>query len=470
MREGAIVAENKRVRLPRYVEWQRTKSPRVRLFARETPAFAKLGAFSRMYAAEFVRRANRDGVFAEGSPATVASMLSIDKGERMSSAARAAYRDRIHTRILELALDGFLTADYALRVRNYVTAQEARKTQDDRRHAPKRPPAPENPQGTLPGRWGDVARTLGGRCPDVAEPEVREIITQEACFPSRPVPTREEETLSESPAEVPDGTPSAPSGGESRESVSRPLPEPQTTPTDHGHAAPTPPTDTRPPRLVVPPSNPAPLGDPMQGTLFPLAPVPNATLASPPPTPASAHAASADAPERADTPAAPPSARKAASRAKAAKPAKAPAVSKDNPMPFPVEDALKALATAANGRFVVGHSEDWQTFTARNITAKIRKFGDIARWKLVGEWLAATSSPFAAPLTPDWAGSNSLNSAMVNSRAWHETGRVLQRPTPEIRGVLAKAVPQGPLPVAPDSAWEEATRLNRAVGHTMFGE
>lgn len=211
----------------------------------------------------------------------------------------------------------------------------------------------------------------------------------------------------------------------------------------------------------------------MQGLLnLALTPATTATLAAMPPSDGEAPSAPSEAPDRPAAPPDAPSARKAPRSGKAAKeprPAKVKKSGDGEGMPFTVMDAVQAVEAAANGRFVVGHTNEWSRGTYTNITAKVKQFPDLARWTLVGEWLASRGPSRNGPLTANWAGSNDLNTQMIASRDWHEKGR--QSQGNEARPFVAKAAAphEGYVPSnANIAAWEEATAQKAAMGRGMF--
>ena len=362
-----------------------------------------------------VRRAERDGVVAEGSPASAAAALARAKGERLSSASHTAYRERVHARILELVSEGFLTAGISLRIRNYGVAQEGRRAQDERASGAQQtsehgaasstlptrnpaktlesPRASDAPKGVdladaqprentgvasgkrrasgeaSKGRCRDVAGTLPGRCRDVLEAQHGETIELASCFSSRIVSGYASHTLVRVTS----------NGGEEQAAAHE--------------------VEGKSPEVRE-----SLVAQPVQPTLFDLGPA-----VATPPRRAGGATGLADGSGRPTTrddpagaPVGPPSARR------------------DATLPFTVEQALQALAEASQGRFVTGHPSDWRPKARENIGARIRRFADLARWTLVGEWLAATRGAFQPVLTPNWAATTAMDDAMLTSRAWRE--------------------------------------------------
>lgn len=226
-----------------------------------------------------------------------------------------------------------------------------------------------------------------------------------------------------------------------------------------------------PPRSMNP-DNQSPSND--RGAPVPNAKSPDAQLnllgdpATPSRAPSDAHSGALPAPNASVPAATTPAPRKRASRA-AAKPKAVKEKAPEEPMPFTVMDAVQAVEAAANGRFVVGHTNEWSRGTYTNITAKVKQFPDLARWTLVGEWLASRGLSRSGPLTANWAGSNDLNTQMIASRDWHEKGRKPQGYS--AIPVIAKTSPhEGYVPSnANIEAWEEATAQKAAMGRGMFG-
>lgn len=225
-----------------------------------------------------------------------------------------------------------------------------------------------------------------------------------------------------------------------------------------------------PPRTMNP-DNPPPSNT--RGAPVPNAKSPDAQLtllgdpATPSRAPSDAHSGAGSAPNASMPVATTPAPRKQASRA-AAKPKAVKEKAPEDAMPFTVMAALQAIEAAANGRFVVGHYDDWPTGTFKNVTRQVKKFRDITRWTLVGEWLAAEGNTRGSPLTPDWAGGKSLNAAMIGSRDWHEKGRaprVGNRPFVSKTSAISR-----PLPVARDEDYPVAGPDGRCESEDVFDD
>ena len=137
-----------------YKSWQTTKDPRVRVFRRETHAFASLPAFSRMYAAELVRFAD-DGVVGK-SLSEVIGCRTATKASWLRASCKRSYNQRVSERLQRLVTDGFLIVadDGSVRIRNYGSAQSSRAQQDAlREHQTSTRPAPDQHQtSTRPAR------------------------------------------------------------------------------------------------------------------------------------------------------------------------------------------------------------------------------------------------------------------------------------------------------------------------------
>ncbi len=408
LKSGAIVADENAgtVTIPRFNSWQRTLGRRRRLFCRETPAFARLSAFARMYAAEFVRVACDDGMVAKGSPASMATDLSQTRGRTMNPAVRDAYRNRLYGRVAELCAEGFLVATDTVKIRNFVEAQESRAVQDERRtgivapaRAPKARAEGEKRQGELPdptdtssAPTAHVTATSSSRHDHFVDAQVAETTQNEPCLSSPTVSNLSQEKAREPSYEGSSaGSPTHANATDSSPAVNPPSPIPS-----HAHGA-----------------------QPMQSTLPFDADAPTtATDAPAVPADASQPHAVAKLAKGARKAPAKGSAEKAPKTVKAKRPKKELA---DGPMPFTVEEALAALAATARGKFVVGSDKFWHPFARRNITANIRRFPDIATWSIVGEYLAATHTGKA--WTPNWAASGFLGSEVILAMAWHDEGR-----------------------------------------------
>ena len=102
--------------------------------------------------------------------------------------------------------------------------------------------------------------------------------------------------------------------------------------------------------------------------------------------------------------------------------AKRPAAHKPAP-PFSVAEALNAIASTAGRRFTTGDATTWAPGWKIAIAQHVRRFPDLATWRLVGEWLSEGGASWAPTHGPQWAASNHLLDAITKSQAWASSGR-----------------------------------------------
>lgn len=107
---------------------------------------------------------------------------------------------------------------------------------------------------------------------------------------------------------------------------------------------------------------------------------------------------------------------------KPAKPKRTPKPPADPP-PFSMADAFAALASTSSGRFVAGVEGDWTGGVCIAIRKTIRRYPDLAAWRLVGAWLAAGGDAYRNTIGPSWAASAAFPDAMARAREWDERGR-----------------------------------------------
>jgi hypothetical protein len=105
-------------------------------------------------------------------------------------------------------------------------------------------------------------------------------------------------------------------------------------------------------------------------------------------------------------------------------PAPAPPPVKADPQkpPFDPQAALEAIASTSGGRFVVGAVSDWAGGHVIAVRKAIRKWPDLARWRLVGEWLRSGGKARMGSLAIGWVASSDFADAMTQSAVWKETG------------------------------------------------
>lgn len=92
-------------------------------------------------------------------------------------------------------------------------------------------------------------------------------------------------------------------------------------------------------------------------------------------------------------------------------------------LPFPLEDALGAIAASAGERFVVGDRADWSGRHVREAQAHVKKFADLELWRTIGAWLAAGGLAFRDALDIGWVASPNFCTAMSQAKDWHRRGR-----------------------------------------------
>lgn len=155
--------------------------------------------------------------------------------------------------------------------------------------------------------------------------------------------------------------------------------------------------------------------------------------------------------------------------APAEKPARAKRPKADRPPPpFSVADALGAIASTAGRRFVPGDATTWTGGWKIALAQHVRRFPDLATWRLVGEWLAQGGASWAPTHGAQWAASNHLVDAIAKAQAWAANGRgVVDAKAAVVAPMVAPpAVPafvptKGPVMVTDPVALERIRERNR---------
>lgn len=136
----------------------------------------------------------------------------------------------------------------------------------------------------------------------------------------------------------------------------------------------------------------------------------------------------------------------------AEKPAKAKRPKADKPPPpFSVADALDAIASTAGRRFTTGDVTTWAPGWKIALAQHVRRFPDLAAWRLVGEWLAEGGASWAPTHGPQWAASNHLLDAVTKSQAWAASGR-------GVVDAKAAVTPSAPAVAAPTASQPHAPK------------
>lgn len=136
----------------------------------------------------------------------------------------------------------------------------------------------------------------------------------------------------------------------------------------------------------------------------------------------------------------------------AEKPAKAKRPKADKPAPpFSVAEALNAIASTAGRRFTTGDATTWAPGWKIAIAQHVRRFPDLATWRLVGEWLSEGGASWAPTHGPQWAASNHLLDAITKSQAWASSGR-------GVVDAKAAVTPQVPAVAAPTASQPHAPK------------
>ncbi len=136
----------------------------------------------------------------------------------------------------------------------------------------------------------------------------------------------------------------------------------------------------------------------------------------------------------------------------AEKPARAKRPKADKPPPpFSVADALDAIASTAGRRFTTGDATTWAPGWKIALAQHVRRFPDLAAWRLVGEWLAEGGASWAPTHGPQWAASNHLLDAVTKSQAWAASGR-------GVVDAKAAVTPSAPAVAAPTASQPHAPK------------
>ena len=443
-----LASNEKTVVLPLYKTWQSSLEPRARLFLRESSTFAALTAFPRMYASEFIRTADDHGVVG-ASIEEMADRLSNDKAALSRNSRRDAYKADIAARVEKLVKEGFLVIDDGVRIKNFTAAQSTRADRD------------AATSGTLDRRPTDARTTADGRSTDGPhETSARNHSTQLGVSNSLPpspqtaeetptVSLRSAEVVAHAPTQndptrvVPVVPPTAHTGGESRVTTLRLVPDAATPP-----VAPQRPTHTS--------MNPH-HGASMQPSLF-----------ADPSQPTTAHATpseATDAPEPAPTPR---SARKATPSGEKAPKVKAPPKEKKvrGPHPSVTLACVQVLADAAGDRFAMGSK--WSDGVWRNLARCALKFPDVAEWKLVGEMLAAHGDGHYDMIGVNRVTDGWFTGSLAIAEKWVANGRQSRRSGPFVAKTnAAPSIPEGHRRYAPSAAQRLANATGKAVNSKM---
>ena len=125
--------------------------------------------------------------------------------------------------------------------------------------------------------------------------------------------------------------------------------------------------------------------------------------------------------------------------------AKAP---KACPLPFSLVDGLSAIAAEARGRFVVGQREEWSGGHVIAAQKAVRKFPDLATWRLVGAWLGAGHEAFRGTVSIAWVASATFANAVTLARDWEAKGRPAPGGADRGGDLFARPRRVGPAPVS----------------------
>lgn len=390
--EKRLHRHGERVSIPEFRAWQESPDPRKKLYARESPSFAMLPAFSRMYAAEFIRLAERNGMIHEGSARSLAATLVQRTAFDMRADKRKDYEDRVFERIVELFRDEFLIADPFIRIRNYGEAQAPRENAAKRGNVSPGAPTGEKLPGQLfpdrtakpPRRLPEHSMTIPAVFHDdssMTRVSARKHKTQvgHTYLPHVPTYTQKEMSFAEpAPTTASD---CAPSRGASDE-----------TPTALADI------------LVFEPS-PSQLSESVDqpGVVMPNEKPPTSAVEAP-----SVPAAVKQGVLALDVPLEAPKPRKA-------KKAKAEPV-----LPFKVEEALAAFKSTAGERYAEGTlTKGWKI----RIQAHIHLFPDLQYWKLVGTWMHEGGDAFKQEIDTSHVASDAFLGMIDRAIAWDKKGR-----------------------------------------------
>ena len=428
-----VIVGNGKITIASYKSWQTTKDPRVRVFRRETHAFASLPAFPRMYAAELVRVAD-DGVVGK-SLSEVIDCRTATKASWLRASCKRSYDQRVSERLHRLVSDGFLIVadDGSVRIRNYGSAQSTRAQQDALRehktssevaqdqHVSARndsiQPVHPVPYRTVPINTNTESATRFAAHARTAAPQGN--------APHRGVSER---------------TPSAPSDDASecnakvfRLSSRTPIIEtsvPSTTRSEATFAA----------KRGEPP---------MQLSLL-----------LPEPAAVATQATTATTEHNEQTPRK-PSAAKPVKEPKAKPPSKSRAPR--GATPEVTLACIDALASAAGDYFAKGEIGKWAKPVWSNASACALAFPDIADWTLVGEWMNANADD-RNPSCISYVTSGNFTGWLARAQLWASKGRQRRsRYAPPI------TVSEPVAAQASNPKWDEAKRQGSYIASSMFG-